>query len=263
MSSFPFSRIRHLLIDLDGVLYRGNTPLPDANRFMKWLRDQQIGFRLVSNNSTLTPDQYSEKLGAMSIDVRPGEAFTSAMAAARYLQSQGGAECSAYVVGQTGVIEALREIGIRLTDERPDWVVVGLDRAVTYEKLSAASLAIEAGARFLGTNPDTSFPTEKGLEPGAGAIQAAITATTGVRPIIVGKPEPAILRLAMADMGAREDDTAVLGDRLDTDIAGAAAVHLPSILVLTGVSRRSDLEGSKYRPNLVVDDLAALIATWA
>lgn len=260
--SSPLSRIRYLLIDLDGVIYRGTTALPGAREFIDWLHTAGIAARLVTNNATLTPQQYVEKLARMGIDVAPDEVFTSALATAQYLRERGQQDKSAYVIGQDGLLDALRGIGMRITCEQPDWVVAGLDRGLTYEKLAIASLAIERGSGFIGTNPDTSFPTERGLEPGAGAILAAIAATTGTSPIIIGKPRPLMLELAMHQLGGTTEDTAMLGDRLDTDIAAAEAAHVASILVLTGVSKREEVAESPFRPSLVVANLPELTRVW-
>jgi 4-nitrophenyl phosphatase len=260
--TFPFERIRHLLVDLDGVLYRGAIPLPRAQDFIVWLQDRRITFRLVTNNATLTPEQYRDKLAMMGIVINAREVFTSALATSLYLKEEGQAGRSAYVIGEDGIRQAVEDAGLEITADKPDWVVVGLDRQLTYEKLAVASLAIGSGARFLGTNPDTSFPNERGLVPGAGAIQAAITATTGVTPKVIGKPQPLMLKLAMADLGGSNEDTAMLGDRLDTDIAGAIAAGMPSILVLTGVSTREDLVAGSIQPTLVAANLEELMAKW-
>jgi 4-nitrophenyl phosphatase len=255
----PLDRIRTLLIDLDGVLYRGNTALPGAEKFIASLRGRGIAFRLVTNNATLTPQQYVEKLAAMGVEVEPGEVFTSALATGMYLRDHREGTETALVVGETGLRQAVSESGLRLVDEGGDWVVVGLDRTATYEKLAAAALALERGARFVGSNPDTSFPTERGLVPGAGALLAALTATTGRAPVVIGKPQPLMLELAMRDAGGTLQDTAMLGDRLDTDIAAAERVGMPSILVLTGVSTRADLAGTATPPDLVVESLPELM----
>jgi 4-nitrophenyl phosphatase len=260
--SFRLHRLRYLLIDLDGVLYTGSTPLPHADAFIGWLRTRVIPFRLVTNNATLTPAQYVEKLAAMAIEVTPAEIFTSALATAAFLEAEGARGQAAYAVGEAGLLEALQQSGVRITADRPQWVVAGLDRSLTYEKLATAALAVQAGARFVGTNPDTSLPTERGLVPGAGAIQAAIVAATGVTPTVIGKPQPLMLRLAMESLGGSTENTAVLGDRLDTDIQGAIAAGLPSILVLTGVSTRAEAAASPAQPDLIVDDLAQLMEQW-
>jgi 4-nitrophenyl phosphatase len=260
--SFALGHIRHMLIDLDGVLFVGVTALPDASAFIAWLRDRRIAFRLVTNNATLTPRGYVAKLRSMGIAVNEEEVFTSALATALYLHKQRGAQ-SAYVIGEEGLFEALQGARVTLETERPDWVVVGLDRKLTYDKLATGALALQRGARFLGTNPDLSLPSGAGLLPGAGAIQAALTAATGIQPTVIGKPEPLMLELAMAQLGGSLTDTVMLGDRLDTDIQGAKALGIPSILVLTGVSSRQDVERSEAKPSLIVDNLATLVQMWA
>lgn len=259
---FPYDRVRALLIDLDGVLYRGNTALPDAAEFIAWLRRRGFRFRLATNNATLTPQQYVEKLAGMGIDVESREVFTSALATALYLRHEGAEGQTAYAIGETGLLSALEGAGIRIDASNPQWVVAGLDRTLTYDKLATAALAINAGARFVGTNPDTSLPTERGLLPGAGAIQAALTAATGVHPVVVGKPQPLMVQLALEDTGTSLDETAMLGDRLNTDIQGAAAVGMRSILVLTGVSTRAELAVSPVQPDVVVDSLTELMGAW-
>lgn len=259
--AFSLAQVQYLLIDLDGVLFRGTRALPGAAAFVGWLRTRGKAFRLVTNNSTLQPDQVAAKLRAMGIPASGDEVLTSAMATALYLKGQ-GANQTAYVIGEEGLTTALTSVDIRITDNRPNWVVVGLDRAVTYDKLRLAALALESGARFVGSNPDTSLPTEEGLAPGAGAILAAITATTGAQPKIIGKPEPTMLRLGMEQLGGTLDNTAMLGDRLDTDIAAAANLGMPSILILTGVSTRVEAEQSTIHPTLIVENLAILTDHW-
>lgn len=255
--------IKHLLIDLDGVLYRGDHALDGAVDFVSWLRAEEITFRLVTNNATLTPEQYVKKLDGLGIRVGEDEVFTSALATAEYLKSEGAESQTAYVIGEEGLLSALDEARIRIGGEAPDWVIVGLDRKLTYEKLTQAALAIESGARFLATNPDTSLPTEQGLLPGAGAIQAALTATTGVVPLVIGKPQPLLLKLAMKQLGGTVEDTAMLGDRLDTDIQGANGLQMPSILVLTGVSKRGDIGQEPGEPDLIVENLPELTGIWS
>lgn len=256
------TELRFLLIDLDGVLYRGDTALPDAERFICWLRQRGLHFRLVTNNSTLTPAQYVRKLAAMGIEVQADEIFTSALATALYLRERGAAGQSVFVVGEDGLRQALEGNGMIVTADHPQWVVAGLDRQLTYETLSLASLALEAGASFVGTNPDTSFPTERGLVPGAGAILALLTATTGRQPVVIGKPEPLMLELAMRSLGGNVTDTAMLGDRLDTDIKAGNNLGMMTILVLTGVSTQAEIASSGIRPDLVVNNLADLLQRW-
>lgn len=261
--TFEFESIRHLLVDLDGVMYRGDMALPDAQRFVDWLRGQGIAVRLVTNNATLTPGQYVDKLARMGISVRAEEVFTSALATGMYLRRQASPGQTALVVGEDGLMQAVESADLQPVEDDADWVVVGLDRRVTYDKLTRAALSIEKGARFVGSNPDTSFPTERGLAPGAGALLSALQATTGVEPVVIGKPKPLMLELAMQGMGASVADTAMLGDRLDTDIRAANELGMPSVLVLTGVSTRADLQHSADHPDVVVNNLADLMERWS
>jgi len=223
-----------------------------------------VPFRLLTNNSTLTPDQNGVYLRRMGIVVDVADILTSALATAAYLHREGAAGQTAYVVGEAGLQTALVETGLVLADSssRVDWVVVGLDRRLTYRKLEEAALALQRGARFVASNSDLSLPVEDGLIPGAGAILAAITATTGCRPLVIGKPEPRMLELAMKALGGTVRDTAMLGDRLDTDVEAAARANMTSILALTGVSTRQDLARSSIQPDLVVDDLPELLRLW-
>ncbi len=256
-------RIRHLLIDLDGVLYRGNTALPGAQEFIAFLRRKGIPFRLVTNNSSRTPEQAVQKLAGIGIEAQAGEIFSSALATGIYLREHVDGTETAQVVGEAGLRQAVEKSGLRLVEEGGDWVVVGLDRKATYEMLARAALALEGGARFVGSNPDSSFPTERGLVPGAGALLAALVTTTGREPTVIGKPHPLLLELAMKDCGGTLNDTAMLGDRLDTDIAAAERIGMKSILILTGVSTRSDLEKTSTPPDLVVENLQQLMDAWA
>lgn len=256
-----FGGIRHLLIDLDGVLYVGTTALPGAQAFISWLRTRAIGFRLVTNNATLTPGGYVSKLGAMGVEVTEDEVFTSALATALYLRKQRGVQ-TAYVIGEEGLSAALRGAQVEFESVRPDWVIVGLDRKLTYDKLATAALALQNGARFLGTNPDLSLPVEGGLVPGAGAIQAALSAATGREPTVIGKPETLMLELAMSQIGGSLHDTVMLGDRLDTDIQGAVSLGIESVMVLTGVSSLRDVDASPAKPTQVVENLAELMRLW-
>ena len=258
------SDIRHLLIDIDGVLFRGNHALPSAAEFILWLRSCNVRFKMITNNSTLTPAQNAAKLAQMGIDVRADQVLTSSLATASYLLTQGAHGQAVLVIGEHGLRSALSDAGIIITDAPDDahWVVAGLDRTVTYEKLKRATLAIERGAHFVATNSDRTLPVEGGLIPGAGALQAAITAATGVEPLVIGKPEPRMLELAMETLGATRESTAMVGDRIDADIAAANACGIYSILVLTGVSRRKDLTQTGSTPSVVVEDLRSLMDTW-
>ena len=253
-----------LIVDMDGVLWRGDTPLPGLLEFFALLRSHSILFRLATNNPTRTPQQYVEKLARMGVQVSPAEILTSGVVTAQYLAANapGGA---VYVIGQEGLHQALRERGLRLTDgDQPaDYVVVGLDQTLTYEKLSRATLLIRAGAGFIGCNPDVTLPSERGLLPGNGATLAYLQASTGVSPLIMGKPERPIFEAALAAMGADPAHTACLGDRLDTDILGAQRAGLHSILVLSGATTREMIAASPIQASWVVEDIQALTRVWA
>lgn len=257
-----FRAIKNLIIDMDGVLYRGLEPLPGGREFLSYLRSEGVPFILATNNSTLTPRQYVAKLEAMDIQITEDHVLTSGQATALYLAQIASPSARVYAIGEEGLISALEEQGFVLTGQDVVFVVVGMDRQLTYEKLKIASLAIRAGATFIGTNPDTTLPTEEGLLPGNGASLAALEAATGVSPVVIGKPQPTLLRLAMERMKATPDITAIIGDRLETDILGGKNLGLTTILVLTGISHGDELDTSAYQPDLVFDDIGRFHEAW-
>lgn len=257
------SSIKHLIVDMDGVLYRGGQRLPGARRFLSYLVQKQMAFVLATNNSTQTPRQYIRKLAAMDIEVTEERIVTSALASALYLERVAGPGARVYAIGEEGLLSALRDRGFLLADQRAEYVVVGLDRQVTWDKLRTAALAIRAGATFIGTNPDTTLPTEQGLVPGNGAILAALETATEVSPLIIGKPRPTLLEMAMEHMGVGREGTAVVGDRLETDILGGRNAGITTVLVLSGITRREELEDSEYLPDLVFDSIEHFHRTWS
>lgn len=255
--------IRHLIIDMDGVLYRESDAIPGLVDFFGFLRQRDTHFVLATNNSTRTPAQYVEKMAGMGVQITPADLITSAQATAAYLREISPPGTPVYAVGQVGLTTALQEAGFVLDSRRVEFVVAGLDVHLTYEKLKTATLLIHRGARFIGTNPDVTLPTAEGLAPGAGAILAAIQASTGVAPTVIGKPEPTMFQQAMARLGAAPADTAALGDRLETDILAAQRTGILSLLVLSGVTDRALLAESEVRPDLVFEDIADLGEKWA
>ncbi len=256
------SDIRHLIIDMDGVLYRGNQAIPGTAGFLDLLRERGIGFVLATNNSTKTPEQYTAKLADMGVTVHPGEVLTSAQATAGYLAGIARPGARVFVVGMDGLWTALRQAGFTLVEEEAEYVVVGMDFRVCYERLAQATLQIRAGARFIGTNPDLTFPSERGIIPGAGALLAFLQAATGVAPIVIGKPETAMIDQALARLGASAATAAILGDRLETDILAGQRAGMRTLLVLSGVTDRTMLARSEIQPDLVFDDVAHLHAVW-
>lgn len=250
--------LRCLIIDMDGVLWRGKRPLPGLVQFFQALREGEFRFTLATNNSSLTPDQYVDKLAGMGVSVARDEVLTSAMAAAMHLSDVAPHGGPVFAIGEAGVRQALEEAGFTPSEGMADVVVVGMDRGLTWDKLAQATLNIRAGARFVGTNGDTTLPTERGITHGNGAILAALTAATGVTPTIVGKPEPLMYRLALKAMDADLAVTAAVGDRLETDILGAHRAGIHSVLLLTGVSSASDLERCDAPPTWAYEGLPEL-----
>jgi len=235
--------INAFIIDMDGVLYRGEAAIPGAAEFLALLREWGKKFLLLTNNSTRTPAQYVEKLARMGIKVSEDDIFTSAQATALYLRRVAPPGSRVYLIGMDGIREALLAEGFALADGIDvDFVVVGMDTTVTYEKLKKATLAIRAGAEFIATNPDKTLPTEEGIVPGAGSILAAIETATDVKPTVIGKPQKPIFDIALKRLGSPPEETAVIGDRLETDILGGIQSGLKTILVLSGVTTREDLD---------------------
>ena len=247
-----------LLFDLDGVLYRGEEPVPAARPALAELRRAGARPVFLTNNSSRTPEQVAGKLRGLGIEADPAEVVTSALATAELLAARGGG--SAFVVGQDGVRRALADAGLEVVDGEPDHadlVVVGFDGSVTYDRLKTACLLVQRGARLVATNPDASYPAGDGLWPGAGALLAVITTTTGATPEVVGKPFAPLFEAALRRGGGGRP--LVVGDRLDTDIEGAVRLGWDSMLVLTGVSTRPQAGADGPRPTYVAEDVGALL----
>jgi 4-nitrophenyl phosphatase len=254
--------IRHLIIDMDGVLWRGDELLPGLPAFFAFLRQNDIAFVLATNNSSRTPKQYAAKLARFGVQVSVESVLTSALVSAAYLAEVAPSASRVYVIGEEGIQRALQEQGFILDEKRADYVVVGWDRRLNWEKLATASLLIHNGAGFVGTNPDTTYPTERGPVPGNGALLAALQTATGVEAVVTGKPEPWMYREALRRMDATAETTAMIGDRLDTDIAGAARAGLTTVLTLSGIATEEDLAAASIRPDLVCADIRELTASW-
>ena len=248
-----------ILLDLDGVLYRWPEPIAGSPEAVERLRAAGKRIAFVTNNSSRTPEQVAERLGSLGIRAEPDEVVTSALATATLLAERGTR--SAFVIGEEGLRTALAEVGIELVDASDgvvDAVVVGFDRTADYTTLKDGAVFVERGASLVGSNPDPSFPAPGGeLWPGAGALLAVIETTSGRRGEVVGKPETPLLRRALDQAGGGRP--LVVGDRLDTDIAGAVGLGWDSALVLTGSTRRDDVDASPWTPTFVVDALADLL----
>lgn len=250
-----------LLVDMDGVLYRGGTPLPGLVRFFEWAAERGHSVALVTNNATSTQADFARKLAGMGVAVDPAAIITSSIATARWLHREAAPGAGVLVVGGPGLFQAVfaPELGFRPEWRSPEWVVAGADFDLTYAKLTAACLALQRGARFVGTNPDTTLPTEDGLAPGAGAIQAVLTLVTGKAPVVIGKPETPLLEMALEGMPPGAGEVVVLGDRLDTDILAGQRIGARTVLLLTGVSTRAEAQHGEVRPDLIVEGLPELM----
>ncbi|NTU85654.1 MAG: HAD-IIA family hydrolase [Chloroflexales bacterium] len=258
-----FNTIKAVLFDMDGVLYRGSQVLAGVHELLAFLDGRGVPFVCITNNASMTPGQYEEKLAAMGVAL-PGErVVTSAIATARHLRASYPEGARVFIVGMRGLREALLDDGHFVEDDvLPELVVQGADFQLTYETLRKATLFIRGGAAYIATNPDRTFPSEEGLIPGAGAIMAALVAATDVTPLVIGKPAPTMFRVAAGMFEVDPAQTLVIGDRLDTDIAGATAAGMFSALVLTGVSQRAEAETGPIRPTAIFEDLPALLAAW-
>jgi NagD protein len=247
--------IKNYLIDMDGVILRGTTLIPGAAEFVQRLRAQGIPFLIFTNNSQYTPRDLQVRLLYMGLDVPPEAIFTSALATAQFLHSQrpGG---RAYAIGESGLTTALHDIGYVLTDQDPDYVVLGETTTYSFERITRAIRFVTAGARFIATNPDVSGPGEGGVVPATGAVAALISAATAVQPYFVGKPNPLMMRMALRTLNAHSEDSVMIGDRMDTDIIAGIESGLRTILVLTGVTTRDLVERFSYRPTWVRESIA-------
>jgi 4-nitrophenyl phosphatase len=257
--------IRALISDLDGTLLAGERAQNGLAAFISFLRANDVALRVVTNNSVRTPAEFAEMLAAAGVCVHAREVLTSAIATAQHLAERLPAGAPVFVVGENGLTAALAEVGLRLlTDgsEQAAAVVVGGDRAVTHDKLKFAIRHVRSGARFVGTNPDLLVPVEDGFAPEAGVLLAAVAAGAGVAPVVVGKPEPPLLEQALRSMDAVPAETAILGDRLDTDILGGQRLGLMTILVKTGIDDAAAIAQKGIAPGLVVSDLEELTRLW-
>ena len=249
------TRYAGVVIDLDGVCYREDDPIPGSCEAVGQLRAAGIGIAFATNNATRTPEETAGKLRALGFEVDDDEIVTSAVAAANMIEP--GTRC--LVIGMEGLRAAVRSRGCELVDDpsKADVVVTGLDRDLTYDTLVRGTRALLGGARFIASNTDHSFPAADGISPGAGAVVAALETASRRTAEVAGKPNPALYRTAAAVLP--DGDLLMIGDKLETDVAGAAALGWDTALVLTGVSGRSELDGADPPPTWVADDLATLV----
>ncbi|MBC6934673.1 MAG: HAD-IIA family hydrolase [Chloroflexi bacterium] len=257
------STITGIIADMDGVLWRGSQPLPGLADFFDFLRAGGIPFVLATNNSSQTPQAYLHKLSGMGVNgLAENQIITSGTATADYLQTAYPPGTPVHVLGGDGLKQIIRQAGFPPGQDEARVVVAGVDFDLTYAKLKHACALVRAGADFIGTNADATFPLPDGLAPGAGSILAALATATGRQPTIIGKPGAPMFQTALRRLGTAPENTLMIGDRLNTDIEGARRTGLKTALLLTGVTTREELAASPIQPDGVYDGLPDLVAAW-
>jgi len=263
MSATLPAQIRSLILDMDGVLWKADAPIGDLPGTFDRINASGLKVAFATNNGTQTPEQYVERLAKLGVIINPWQVVTSALGVANLLKQKFPTGGPIFVIGGAGVKTALRECGFELLSTKAaasaKAVVMGIDSEINFEKMSEAALLVRSGVPFYATNPDKTFPTPRGQIPGAGAWIAVIITATGVEPIYAGKPAPYLFELARTRLGTTKEQTLVVGDRLETDIAGGQAAGMPTALVLSGVSTRAQARKWKPKVEMVVKDLAALL----
>ncbi|MGW0522168.1 HAD-IIA family hydrolase [Crossiella sp. NPDC003009] len=245
-------------MDMDGVLVHEEHLIPGADKFLSELRALDVGFLVLTNNSIYTPRDLRARLRRTGLDVPEPAIWTSALATAKFLDSQ-RPNGSAYVIGEAGLTTALHSIGYVLTDRDPDYVVLGETRTYSFEAITKAIRLVEAGARFIATNPDETGPSREGVLPATGSVAALIEKATGRAPYFVGKPNPLMMRSALRSIGAHSERALMIGDRMDTDVRSGLEAGLHTILVLSGISTEDTADRFPFRPTRVIDSIADLV----
>ena len=244
--------------DMDGVIYHGNKILGGVKEFVEWLQKNNKKFVFLTNSSERTPHELSMKLERMGLSIPAKHFYTSAMATAEFLNSQRPG-CTAYVIGEAALTKALYDHHIYMNDVNPDYVVVGETRTYSFEKIEKAIELVNKGAKLIGTNPDITGPTEKGIMPATGALIAPIEIATGKKAYFVGKPNPLMLRHGLNKLNCHSKEIAFIGDRMDTDIIAGIESNVDTVLVLSGVTKKEDIENFPYRPKYVLDGVGELM----
>ncbi len=245
------------LIDMDGVLVSGSTLIVGADRFIQRLKERGLEYLVLTNNPVYTPRDLAHRLQTIGLEVPEERIFTSAMATARFLHDQtpGG---KAFVIGESGLTDAIHNVGYVITDHAPDYVVLGETLSYDLNTITKAIRLVASGGRFVATNPDPSGPSQGGLVPACGAMAALIERATGMSPFFVGKPNPLMMRSALNHLGLHSETTVMVGDRMDTDIIAGIESGLETILVLTGITRREEVGRYPYQPTRIVESVAEI-----
>ena len=245
------------MCDMDGVIYHGNQLLPGVKEFVDWMYREGKEFLFITNASNRSPRELAQKLKRMGLEVGEEHFYTSALATAKFLQSQAPG-CSAYVIGDHGLYNALYDVGITNNDVDPDFVVIGETSVYSFDHMMKALNLVAKGARLIGTNPDITAPVEQGLVPACKALVLPIEATTGKSAYYIGKPNPLMMRTGLQLLGVHSNEAAMIGDRMDTDIIAGIETGLDTVLVLSGVSSRETIHQFPYRPRLILDGVGEI-----
>jgi 4-nitrophenyl phosphatase len=259
------SHIKALILDMDGVVWRADTPIGDLAEIFARVEARGIKYVFATNNGTKTPEQYAERLAGFGVQVTPSQVVTSALGVAYMLSASRKYPkgTKVFMIGEDGIRIALEDKGFEVLSVKDapaaEVVVMGIDRGITFDKMCEATLLVRRGIPFYATNPDKTFPIPRGEIPGAGAWLSVITTATDVEPVIAGKPFPYMMDLSLEILGTKKEDTLVIGDRLETDIAAGQAVGCPTALVLSGVSAQEQAEIWEPKINVIASDLAALV----
>ncbi len=249
---------KNYITDMDGVLVRGRSLIPGAAEFIQRLKDAGVEYLVLTNNPVYTPSDLAHRLQVLGLNIPPERIFTSAMATARFLQSQ-RPNGTAYVIGESGLTEAIHHEGYIITDYAPEYVVLGETNTYNIAQITKAIRLVIDGSRFIATNPDASGPSEGGVVPACGAMAALIETASGKAPFFVGKPNPLMMRTALNYLGVHSEDTVMVGDRMDTDIVAGVESGMETVLVLTGVTTRDDVERYPYRPTHILNSVAEIL----
>lgn len=242
------------LCDMDGVIYHGNHLLPGATEFVEWLNREDKKFLFLTNSSERSPRELKQKMQRLGLDIEESHFYTSALATAAFIKNQSPG-CSAYVIGEAGLLNALYDAGITMNDVNPDYVVVGETRNYNYQSILKAVKLIQNGAKLIGTNPDLTGPAEEGIIPACRALVAPIELTTGRYAYYVGKPNPFMMRNGKRILGCHTSEMAIIGDRMDTDIIAGVEAEIDTILVLSGVSGIETLKEFSYSPKFIFENI--------
>jgi NagD protein len=248
---------RGFVCDMDGVIYHGSRLLEGSKAFVDWLKAEGKQFLFLTNSSSRSPRELHQKLRHMGVEVGEEHFISSAMATAHFIASQcpGG---RVFAIGDSGLYQALYEAGLSVDESHPDYVVVGETRSYSYEKIETAVQLVLDGAKLIGTNPDLTGPTEKGIAPACRALIAPIEMATGRQAYFIGKPNPLIMRHALTLLGCRREETVIIGDRMDTDIVAGVEAGIDTVLVLSGITKEADLERYAYRPRYILNDVSEI-----